>query len=67
MRIRTIKPIRMKAVPSVEIQSGSELEVTPDVGLEWIKSGHAIQFVEKTEKAVLPEPEKRTKKKPARP
>ena len=65
MKLRVVKPFRMKAVPGVEIQTGSELEVTSEVGLEWIKSGHAIQFAEteKTEKAVMPEPEKRTAKK----
>lgn len=52
----------MKAVPNVEIQTGSELEVSPDVGAEWIKKGYAIPFTEKAEKAVTPEPEKRTKK-----
>jgi hypothetical protein len=62
MKIRAIKNFRMKAVPNVEIQTGSELEVSPDVGAEWIKKGYAIPFTEKAEKAVTPEPEKRTKK-----
>jgi hypothetical protein len=59
MKVRAIKNFRMKAVPNVEIQAGSELEVAPDVGIQWISKGYAIPFTERTEKAVLPEPEKR--------
>jgi hypothetical protein len=60
MRLRIIKNFRMKAVPTVEIQAGSEVQVAPEVGVEWVKQGYAIPYEEKTEKAVVTPAEKRT-------
>jgi hypothetical protein len=65
MKIRLVKDVTMKAVPTVKLLAGAEVEARPDVAAEWIKGGYAIPVEEtlKTEKAVLPPVEKRQGKK----
>ena len=67
MRIRLLKDVRMKGVPTVQILAGSEIEAVPDVAEEWIKQGYAMPVRElPAETAELPAAENAMIKPPVR-